>query len=138
MFGVVVPVRRDIAPALATIARHQHGTEFADCDRIVPGIEMHGKQTAFAAAVDWRPFSVVQTRHQTFLTHLPRMSATRGDTVQRQWLWPRRHCFPACAAASCFQDFLAGVRAVRGFPVVTKPETRYEERRVRKKRAFIV
>src|SRR3546814_1342772 len=68
MFGVVVPVRRDIAPALATIARHQHGTEFADCDRIVPGIEMHGKQTAFAAAVDWRPFAVVQTQHQTFLT----------------------------------------------------------------------
>src|SRR3546814_3182097 len=49
MFGVAVPVRRDIAPALATIARHQHGTEFTDCDRVTPGIEMHGKQTAFAA-----------------------------------------------------------------------------------------
>src|SRR3546814_17558668 len=41
MFGVVVPVRRDIAPVLATIARPPHGPEFAAFDRTAPRITMH-------------------------------------------------------------------------------------------------
>src|SRR3546814_9872195 len=78
---------------------------------------MHGKQTAFAAAVDWRSFAVVQTQHQTFLTYRQRMSATRGDTEQRQWRWRRRHCLPARAAVDGLQDFTGGASGVAGVAV---------------------